>query len=65
MKTHIIILLIVFIFIYILFYFINNNINNKNINYTIYTNKECNKYNNNNKIIWMYWETLPGKSKPG
>jgi hypothetical protein len=23
------------------------------------------KFDNNKNIIWMYWETLPGKKKPG
>ena len=28
-------------------------------------NKNIESFNNNKPIIWMFWETLPGKKKPG
>lgn len=51
------------IFILILFYIINNYLKKNNFNEKFTNNK--NNTDNTNKIIWMYWETLPGKKKPG
>ena len=50
------ILLIIIIIIFICFYIIN-----------ILLKKKIELFNNeyNERIIWMYWETLPGKKKPG
>jgi hypothetical protein len=49
---------IYFIFIFIIFYCINHLLKNP------YKNIE--KFDiETNRIIWMYWETLPGKKKPG
>ena len=70
-------LIIYFIILLIIFYilnylyksYINNNYNIKNTEY--FDNKEDLKQDNSSKssmgdrVIWMYWETLPGKTKPG
>jgi len=45
-----------FILIFICFYILNYFLKNKN---------EYFENLDNEKIIWMYWETLPGKKKPG
>jgi hypothetical protein len=52
--------LIIIIIISLLFYFINNIINENKKEHFEYLIKP-----NNERIIWMYWETLPGKVKPG
>jgi hypothetical protein len=46
-----------FILIFICFYILNYVLKNKK-------NEYFEKFENE-KIIWMYWETLPGKKKPG
>jgi mannosyltransferase OCH1-like enzyme len=52
-----------------LFYNLENNLVNDNLNKEInkYENKMCNHSDelSGERIIWMYWETLPGKTKPG
>ena len=52
-------IIIIIIFIFIIFYIVNYNLKKK-VNER-YSNKKI----NTEKIIWMYWETLPGKKKPG
>jgi len=47
-------LLIILIIILLIFYIINT-----------YLKKNIEEFENKSKIIWMYWETLPGKKKPG
>ena len=48
---------------------IENNLIDDNLNKEInkYENKMCNHSDelSGERIIWMYWETLPGKTKPG
>ena len=48
---------------------IENNLIDNNLNKEInkYENKMCNHSDelSGERIIWMYWETLPGKTKPG
>ena len=62
----IIILFIIILIIIIIFCLINNLLLNKNIDY-FDNNIEISNKNSDDvkKIIWMYWETLPGKKKPG
>ena len=58
MLNTIIIFLLIFIITY-LFYIFNKNIEHfDTINYS-------NINQNQKSKIWMYWETLPGKTKPG
>jgi len=57
--------LIIFIILLLLFYGLNNVLNNiknnpKNNNYEHFDNEIKKK-----DTIWMYWETMPGKKKPG
>jgi len=54
-MIYLIILLLLFILI---FYLLNKKISKKK--YRIFEN-----FSQNKPIIWQYWETLPGKSKPG
>jgi len=48
-------LIFILLIILIIFYLINKLLNKNYIE----------NFNSNSKIIWMYWETLPGKKKPG
>ena len=58
-------LFIYFLLILLIFYFINNHLLNiKNIENYNNINKSILPFKNE-RIIWMYWETLPGKKKPG
>ena len=58
MLNIIILILLIFIIIY-LFYIFNKSIEHfDTINYS-------NINQNQKPKIWMYWETLPGKTKPG
>ena len=50
-----ILIFIILIIILIIFYLINKLLNKNYIE----------NFNNKSNIIWMYWETLPGKKKPG
>ena len=51
------ILILLLIIVILLFIYFNLKLNkNKNENFIS---------QNENKVIWMYWETLPGKQKPG
>lgn len=52
---------ILFIIIFIFFIF-NLSLNYIKIPYNI---NHIEKFDNKKSIIWMYWETLPGKKKPG
>ena len=54
--------LIIFIVLLLLFIFLNNFLNNhiKNSDYEHFDNEIKKK-----DTIWMYWETMPGKKKPG
>lgn len=54
-----IIILLYYIIIILIFFFINKTLKNKQLK------KEHFNGTSSNKIIWMYWETLPGKKKPG
>lgn len=57
-------LFIYFLLILLIFYFINNYLLNiKNIEN--YNNIKSIPSFKNERVIWMYWETLPGKKKPG
>jgi hypothetical protein len=71
-------ILLYYIIILIIFYLLNTLLKNNLLrnNYLLQNNllqnklekiENFNDYNNLNeyKIIWMYWETLPGKKKPG
>jgi hypothetical protein len=70
-------IIILLIFILLLFYFFNiflknyykyEYFNNNGLNKIKKSEKnesKTDKSNETNKIIWMYWETLPGKKKPG
>jgi hypothetical protein len=42
-----------------------NKVNKKNKNNNIFLEKFSSSDNNQKPIIWQYWETLPGKNKPG
>jgi hypothetical protein len=53
MIKNIFLFILIFICLYILNYFLKNK-----------KNEYFEKFENQ-KIIWMYWETLPGKKKPG
>jgi hypothetical protein len=68
------ILFILFFILLFFFYTVNNLLKKKeyfsNIDLSISYENNNNNNNNNNKkdehrIIWMYWETLPNKTKPG
>ena len=63
-----IIILLYYIIIILIFFVINKTLKFVFINKTL-LNKQLKKEHFNgspyNKIIWMYWETLPGKKKPG
>lgn len=67
----IIILLIIIIFFYIINFYILGKHHNEYFSNSFKSCNLCKSCNNNdnndktNKIIWMYWETLPGKKKPG
>jgi len=54
--------IILFFIILFILYIINNTLNVKIENYC--NNDKIEELNGLN-IIWMYWETLPGKTKPG
>ena len=47
-------IIFIVILIIIIFYFLNR-----------FLGHSIEKFENSPKIIWMYWETLPGKKKPG
>jgi len=66
--------ILLFLIIILIFYFTNYYLKNIHIEKftSIYDNSEQIIKNNskqinpdNSKVIWMYWETLPGKTKPG
>ena len=62
-----IIFLIIIILIIIIFYSFDNYLKKNHFekfqNYTNYNPTQ--HYKDDEKIIWMYWETMPGKKKPG
>lgn len=61
-KILIAILIIIIIF-YVTNYLLKKKENFENMEYGTFNSDDNNS--DNNRIIWMYWETLPGKSKPG
>ena len=55
---NIIILIIIILIIIIIFYSFDKYLKKNNF-------EKFQNYKNDEKIIWMYWETMPGKKKPG